>query len=225
MRMTKWAAVAALGLSTVACGGGKAKINYAKLNTTKRVAIVGVCQPTEVVATRGGTTVRVDIGNDFVNPLAAGLDAAFAAAWSGVEIVPFAAVATNTSVPRRELWHRRRCAGGFDPMMPKGYAGDADRAYMADLANKLGVDATVAVSWQPAIRLDGANLKAFAGTFNAVSFYVVDKSGEQIALVTSKGLDGEYIPMAPSEAAAYAPAAMSFARVAAQDFVAKLRNP
>ena len=92
-------------------------------------------------------------------------------------------------------------------MLPKGYAGDADKAYMADLANKLGVDAVVAVSWQTGVRLDSKNLKVFAGTFNPVSIYVVDRTGEQIALVKSKGLDGEYIPMSPNEASAYAPAA------------------
>ncbi|MBL8721636.1 MAG: hypothetical protein JNL79_36960 [Myxococcales bacterium] len=216
------------GLVTVALSalvasgcGSNLKANYAKYDATKKVAIVGVCQLEDNPVARGTNSTRVNVGSDLVDALAKGFDQALPNAWSGVQVIPLQQVSTNTALPRREVFKRRRCAGGMDPFLPKGYTGDADRAYMSSLAKQLGVDAVIAISSDIGLRFSGETVRFMAGSFNPVYVHVVDKDGEQIVWVSMKGLDSAEVPVTKD---AHQAAGMSYGQVVAKEFVQRMAN-
>lgn len=213
-------AVVVTALAASSCGSSL-KANYVKYDAAKKVAIVGVCQLEDNPAARGATSTRVNVGNDVVVALAKGFDQALPTVWSNVQVVTLAQVSANPTLPRREVFKRRRCAGDLDPFLAKGYTGDADKVYMAALAKHLGVDAVIAISSDIGLRFSGDTVRFMAGTLNPVYVHVVDKDGEQIAWASMKGLDSAEVPVAKE---AHVAAGMSYGLVVAKEFVQRMAN-
>lgn len=212
--------IALSALATSGCGGSL-KANYAKYDSTKKVAIVGVCQLEDNPAARGTAVTRVNIGDVAVKSLAAGLDGALPGAWSGVQVIPLEQVAANRELPRHDVFKRRQCVGGLDPFLPKGYTGDADKQYMAALANKLGVDAVIAITGDLGLRFSGNTVRLMAGSFNPLYVHVVDKNGEQIVWMSMKGLDSAEI-IASDDATTFSALGKSYGQVVANEFVRRM---
>jgi hypothetical protein len=215
--------IAALAATTVACGGGGKKINYAKVDATKKVAIVGVCALESLVVSRGTDTTNLPTPDGLVNALAAGFDAALPASWHGVQVMPFDAVAANTALPKKDTYGRRRCARGIDPLANKGYTGEADKQHMAALANALGVDAVVAITSNLGIRFSGDKVRLYNGSFNPMYEHMVDKSGEVIMTMSMKGLDSAEVPY-DNDSAAYVAMGGTYGRVVADEIVKRIAD-
>lgn len=215
-------AVAVSALAVAGCGGGSLKANYAKYDATKKIAIVGICQLEDNPVARGTVSARASIGDTLVTSVAAGFDQALPGAWSGVQVIPFAQVSANAELPRRSVFKRRLCAGGLDPFLPKGFTGDADKAYMASLANKLGVDAVIAISGDLGLRFSGGTVRVMAGSFNPLYVHVVDKSGEQIVWMSMKGLDSAEVPDTKNDGATFAALGSSYGQVVASEFAQRM---
>jgi hypothetical protein len=207
----------------VGCGSGGKKVNYAKMDVSKRIALVGVCQLTDVVVARGMNTGNADIGDGLINAIADGLDAALPSVWQGVQLTPFATVSANGALPKKDEFHRRRCARDRDPFLAKGYTGDPDKAYMGQVAKALGVDAVMAVTANLGVRYGGSTARVYNGSLNPLYVYIVDKDGEQIAQFSIKGLDSADVPMGPD--GVMMPAlGMSYGKIVATEFVTRMND-
>lgn len=176
-------------LPILGCGGGKGKINAAKMQAVHKVAIVGVCTESSFHGVAGISTMFEATWGDAVLPHeAAGFDSALAGAWRGVEIMPLSAVVKTDGLPKGTGGHT--CFGGLDPLAAKE---KPDLALMKQLAAALNVDAVVAVWSAPAVKSDSSKAHMYTGLGASAVAYVVDKSGELIATSSLKGVDSAEI--------------------------------
>ena len=187
-------------LATGACGGSRMKVNFPRVSSLKKVAIVGVCQLEKVVGSTGAGAAPIRVGDGLILGVANGFDAALPVAWRGVEIVTLATVSGNPSLPPHEAWKRRICAGERDPFLPKGFTGDPDKVYLREVAEKLGVDAVVLVTGNLGLKVVDHSVHAFSGSLNPVYVFIVDRNGEQLASISMSGLESPSVPESPETA-------------------------
>jgi hypothetical protein len=183
-------------LATVGCGfgGSNANLSAGKIQAAHKVALVSVCVQKPLGAVKGTKNFGAFEGNGakmLLPPLVAALNASLPAQWKGVEVVPLAEGAAASDRPGSE---HRECANGQDGMMAGGFMGDPDLAYLGGLATKMGVDAVLAISGNPIIRLwDGKGGKAYvASVGDGVQLHLVDRTGERIAFVHLRDFETEY---------------------------------
>jgi hypothetical protein len=166
------------------CGGGKVKINAAKLQAVRKVAVVGVCTTDTFYGLAGiQTSIRAPWGSAIVPYEAAGVDSALATAWRGVELLPLSTVAARADLPKGAGDPDRVCSDGIDPFAKKG---KPNTVLMKQMADALQVDAVLAVWSAPALRSGASKARVTGGTATA---FVVDGSGEVIVTANLNGVE------------------------------------
>ena len=174
-------------------GGSTVRVNTAKVKTIKKVALAGLCIQKQVSTISGTQNTGFLAGNGaglLLEPMAVGLNEALTSEWKGIEVLPLAI----EKDPARALGKSRACVNDLDPMLPGGYVGDADNAYLGTLAKKLGVDAVLAVSGDPIIRFwEGKGAKMYVPSIGSgFVATLVDSSGAELALIELKNFETEY---------------------------------
>ena len=190
-------------------GGSSVRVNAAKVKSAHKVALRG---------TKNVGVFQGDGAKMLVDPITAGLNAALPAEWKGVEVVPLAAVADAS----RPVGKYRVCANGVDPMLPEGFIGTPDKAYLGALATKLGVDAVLVASGDPMIRFfDGKGAKAYFPSVGAgFELTLVDRAGEELASIQLKNFETEYLPESAKDTVDAGKLGAAVAKLIAQGFVA-----
>jgi hypothetical protein len=172
------------------CGGGKPKVNAAKLHSVHKVAVVGMCTTPSFSGVAGTSTMFEATWGEAVLPHeAAGFDTALPGAWRGVEVMPLSAVVATKDLPKGTGSHL--CFGSLDPLDGKN---KPDLALMKQLAGVLNVDAVVAVWSAPAVKSGSSNAHMYTGLGASAVAYVVDKDGELVVTSSLKGVDSAEVP-------------------------------
>jgi hypothetical protein len=175
-------------VASVGCGGGKPKINAAKMHNVHKVAIVGVCTTRSFSGVAGTSTMfDAEWGDSVLPHEATGFETALPGAWRGVEVMPISAVIKN-ELPKGSGSHL--CFGSLDPLDAKN---KPDLALMKQLAAALNVDAVVAVWSAPAVKSGSSKAHMYTGLGASAVGYVVDKDGELIVTASLKGVDSAEI--------------------------------
>lgn len=206
-------------------GGTNAKLNTGKIQTTRKVAVAGICLQKQVGAVRGTKDVGVFQGGGakmLLDPMVASIQASLPGEWKGVEVLPLAAA---DAAARPEGEHRV-CANGVDPMTPGGFLGAPDKAYLSGLATKLGVDAVLVISGNPTIRFfDGKGAKAYVASIGSgFELTLIDRAGEDIASIHLKDFETEYFAETGPGAADASKLGDSLGKLVAKGFVATVRG-
>lgn len=171
------------------CGGGKPKVNAAKLATVHKVAVVGMCTTPSFSGVAGTSTMFTATWGEQVLPHeASAFDGTLATAWHGVEVMPLSAVVATNGLPKGTGSHL--CFGGVDPLDAKD---KPDLALMKQLAVTLNVDAVVAVWSAPAVKSGSSKAHMYTGLGASAVAYVVDKDGELVVTSSLKGVDSAEI--------------------------------
>jgi hypothetical protein len=173
----------------VGCGGGKPRVNAAKLQVVHKVAVVGMCTTPSFSGIAGtSTTFDAQWGEAVLPHEASGFDASLSGAWHGVEVMPLSAVVATKDLPKGAGSHL--CFGSLDPLDAKN---KPDLAMMKQLAGVLNVDAVVAVWSAPAVKSGGSKAHMYTGLGASAVAYVVDKDGELVVTSSLKGVDSAEI--------------------------------
>jgi hypothetical protein len=192
-RFVSSAAVALICATSVACGPGRPKVNVAKLATVSKLAVVGVCGTSDAGWFDGSSPNgrQAGFGDALLPHVAEGFDQGLRPALGRAEVTPLASVTAVPDVPKATGMAKNfSCASGFSPFLPKGRTSlIPDIMLMRSMAEKLGVDAVIAVVVNPVVRTEGGGARVTAGSWNPVSVYVVDRSGEAIMRGSLKDIE------------------------------------
>jgi hypothetical protein len=170
------------------CGGGglKVKVNSAKVAQVKKIAIVGNCQATGVAIDIPATTIYEDPpwGPELLPFESAAFNETFAQTFTKAQVVTLeAAVAGGAPKGEKADPKVMVCAGELNPFKGK----NPDAAVMKAMAEKLDVDAVIAVLFRMSIKSSIKGAAAAAATGYQPLVFVVDRNGETIAKGSGKG--------------------------------------
>jgi hypothetical protein len=170
------------------CGGGglKVKVNTAKVAQVKKIAVVGNCQATGVAIDIPATNVYEDPpwGPELLPFETAAFNETFAQSFKTAQVVTLeAAVAAGAPKGEKADPKIMVCAGELNPFKGK----NPDVATMKAMAEKLDVDAVIAVFFRMSIKSSIKGAAAAASTGYQPLVFVVDRSGEMIAKGSGKG--------------------------------------
>ena len=201
-------------------GGTSANVDTGKMQSTRKVAIAGICVQKTLTALRGTQDVAAFPGDGakiLLDPIAASISNSLPKDWEGVQVTPLA----TTADPSRPVGENRVCANGIDPMMPGGYVGTPDKAYLGALASKLGVDAVLVISGDPMIRFfDGKGAKGYLPSIGSgFEMTLVNRAGEEVAVVKLKDFETDYFPDAGKDKADAEKIGSALGKLVSQGFV------